>query len=259
MEGLDPEVLKVIADLLHDTVQCPVCLNTLRAPVAQCVSGHALCPDCKPQINVCPTCRKDFIETKPIVLQQLLEVLPRSCPFRTLGCMDVFVPGSIHEALCSYRTVDCKLLECEWSGQARKLLSHLTISHEGTTVRSQDETEAEITWENFINTNDSFKYIPFVAFDEVFWEYIHMNVEVQKLCISFTRVGNGNTSGNYFAVVSFKNNQIGYTYTIKVPVDNNQFIDFYEEHCMTVPGNMIPRFVNTDSSLVYSVKIVKED
>ncbi|XP_046686258.1 E3 ubiquitin-protein ligase SINA-like 11, partial [Homalodisca vitripennis] len=258
-DRLDQDVLKLIVDALNETIQCPVCLGTLRPPLTQCSSGHALCPDCKPQINICPTCRKDFIETKPVVLQQLLDALPRMCLFRTLGCPEVFIPGGTHETLCSYRTVDCKLLDCEWSGQAKKLESHLTVVHNDRTVVLEDETASEIVWRNFNNTEDSFKYIPFVAYGQVFWEYIHMNVEVQKLCISFTRVGNGHTTFKYFAIISFKHNIIGYTYTIKVPIDNNKFVDFYEEHCMTVPGDMLPRFVNQESLLVYSVQIIRED
>lgn len=253
-------MLKMIADALHDTVQCPVCLTTLRPPVSLCSSGHGICPDCKPHVNVCPTCREGFIQTNPLILHQLLEALPRSCQFKSSGCTDVYILGGQHESLCSYRTVNCKTIGCEWSGQNRKLQSHLTSSHIETTVVLQNEMKAEVKWDSFDVSQDSFKYIPFVAYDQVFWEYIHMNTDVKKLCISFTHSSNGDSNNyDYYSVITFKKGHIQYTYTIKIPMDNNHgFDDFYEEFCMTIPENMTSKFVNIDSSLVYNVHILRE-
>lgn len=259
-ERLDPELLKMIADALHETVQCPVCLVTLRPPVTQCYSGHGICPDCKPHITACPSCREAFIETKPIVLHQLLETLPRCCQFKTSGCTEAYVPKSNHEIVCSYRVVNCKINECTWSGQCRKLQSHIMSTHPSAfNVILSKESCPEMKWENFNIREDSFKYIPFIAYDQVFWQYMYMNTEVNRLCISFTHSSNCEATSNYLAVVSFKNGDIGYMYTIKIPLDNNSMVvDFFEECVMTVPGNMLYKFINEESSLCFNVQIMKE-
>lgn len=86
-----------------------------------------------------------------------------------------------------------------------------------------------------------------------------MNTDVKKLCISFTYICNGDSNCSYLAVLRFKKDYVEYAYTIKIPEDNNLMFDFYEEFCMTIPGNMISRFVDSDSSLKYNVCVIRED
>lgn len=39
--------------------ECPVCFNPISPPkrMFQCMDGHVVCGDCKPNIRICPTCR----------------------------------------------------------------------------------------------------------------------------------------------------------------------------------------------------------
>lgn len=250
-------MLKQIAEALLETVQCPVCLSALRPPVTLCSSGHGLCPDCKPTIEVCPTCRENFIDIKPIILHQLLEALPRDCQYKSLGCAEVYIPGGSHEQVCCYRTVDCKVLECEWTGQARRLKDHVMTAHDETVI--VEEVKSELTWDYLNRDEDSFKYIPFVADDQVLWAYVNLSVQVSKLCISFTQSPIGAPRNQHFAIVRFKNGVFEFTHTIKIPLDTSDAIfDFLEDHCMMIPVSMLSRFVNQDSSLEYSIQFVKE-
>jgi len=259
MEVLGNEVLKQIAEILLDTVQCPICLIALRPPVAMCSNGHGLCPDCKPNTEECPTCREKFIDTSPTILHQLLDALPRDCQFKTLGCTEVYVPGSNHEEICGYRSIDCKVLECEWSGQARKLKDHAISTHDDLTTVVEFGITSNIRWPGFDPANESFRYIPFVADDLVFWAYVYMSLQVNKLCISFTQVPIGVPSSENFFKLSFKNGNIEFTHTIQVPLDTGiPFGDFLEDHCMMIPQKMVPRFINEDADLAFSFLIVKE-
>ena len=41
-----------------DLLECPVCFQTLSAPIFQCRSGHVVCKDCHPKLENCPICRE---------------------------------------------------------------------------------------------------------------------------------------------------------------------------------------------------------
>ena len=41
-----------------DLLECPVCFQTLSAPIYQCRSGHVVCKDCHPKLETCPICRE---------------------------------------------------------------------------------------------------------------------------------------------------------------------------------------------------------
>ena len=72
---------------LREYFECPICLSVPRAPpifqvqrctlplmpmkfhriVFQCLSGHLICSECRPQINVCPICRASLGSNRQVI------------------------------------------------------------------------------------------------------------------------------------------------------------------------------------------------
>ncbi|XP_063704020.1 zinc finger TRAF-type-containing protein 1-B-like [Culicoides brevitarsis] len=38
-------------------LECPICLDTVRRPIVQCINGHLLCSGCRNKTQQCPVCR----------------------------------------------------------------------------------------------------------------------------------------------------------------------------------------------------------
>ena len=75
---------------LREYFECPICLSVPRAPpifqvqrctlplmpmkfhriVFQCLSGHLICSECRPQINVCPICRASLGSNRQVLQQK---------------------------------------------------------------------------------------------------------------------------------------------------------------------------------------------
>ena len=84
---------------LREYFECPICLSVPRAPpifqvqrctlplipmkfhriVFQCLSGHLICSECRPQINVCPICRASLGSNRQVITKDI------SLPFLKFG------------------------------------------------------------------------------------------------------------------------------------------------------------------------------
>ena len=96
---------------LREYFECPICLSVPRAPpifqvqrctlplmpmkfhriVFQCLSGHLICSECRPQINVCPICRASLGSNRQVITKDI------SVPFLTSS----FIDNKIRRALPS--------------------------------------------------------------------------------------------------------------------------------------------------------------
>ena len=41
-------------------LECPVCLETAKAPIFMCQQQHLICFKCRPRLTLCPECREDY-------------------------------------------------------------------------------------------------------------------------------------------------------------------------------------------------------
>lgn len=59
--------------------ECPVCLDTLTAPILQCQGGHSLCSGCSRSLVPpnCPTCRKPMTTMRNWTLEDIIEKVRR--------------------------------------------------------------------------------------------------------------------------------------------------------------------------------------
>ncbi|XP_046679657.1 E3 ubiquitin-protein ligase SINA-like 11 isoform X1 [Homalodisca vitripennis] len=152
---------------LQMLTECPVCFDSLDVQHTLCQNGHGVCSTCRYGITVCPICAKAFVLQTSTLVNQLLECLPKLCPFTERGCPIIMFQQD-HEWFCQFRPTACKMKECEWKGCVKDLVDHLEKEHNkeylsGLTTESVPHTILE----NFsVNTRTSY---PIMFKGNLFW------------------------------------------------------------------------------------------
>ena len=104
--------MSTFEDQLLDILKCPVCYQVPRPrsqPVSNCIAGHTICESCRPRVQECPTCRRPFMATTNTVINNICQIVPHHCKYRTFGCQVKLNSDQIdqHESECPERTVNC--------------------------------------------------------------------------------------------------------------------------------------------------------
>jgi len=151
---------------LQSSLECPVCLDTIRqAPVQCCRNGHLICALCITRTHICPTCRA------PLSLQsgqrcvshqanRLVDLLPHPCTNKDSGCQveELLTKLTQHEQDCSYRLVRCPVGYCTDNVPMASLSEHVSAYRHLLTTHAypaKDDVQ-ELTFSRYIpsqNTN----------------------------------------------------------------------------------------------------------
>jgi len=156
-----------LGEELLGALECPVCMEYMVPPISLCESGHSICDRCRPQLPVCPTCRKPFLaNTRNIALECIADDLDYPC--RNDGCFEIYPVQIIlqHEAVCPHRPFDCPLSHCAhcvWKGPLHQMKEHVTEAHRRY-MRVGAESTSVL---NNVSDTPGYSLIIF-AFEEVF-------------------------------------------------------------------------------------------
>jgi len=123
-----------LPDLLAETLECPVCLETIKdPPVFLCANGHELCFKCRGTLKAerkpCPVCQGELTDARNRAVEKMLEKLPKTeckhegCSFSRAD--DELVKS--HEKECPLRPVMCEA--CQRIVIVSQLFLHTVISH----------------------------------------------------------------------------------------------------------------------------------
>jgi hypothetical protein len=123
------------AECIRSVLECPVCMDAMRAPILQCQNGHNVCNVCKLKLRNCPTCRAEFIETRNLALEKLSQRIRFPCANSQRGCIEKLSIHNImkHQISCPYQTHKCLLghpHSCPWEGLRTDILQHAKEIHE---------------------------------------------------------------------------------------------------------------------------------
>jgi E3 ubiquitin-protein ligase SIAH1 len=158
-DGLDEDLLGVL--------ECPVCMEYMVPPISLCESGHNICDRCKPQLPVCPTCRKPFLaNTRNIALESLADGVDYPC--RNEGCFEIYPLHIIaqHEVVCPHRPYECPMAQgshCVWKGPLSLMNKHVMEVHRRY-VRLGAESTSVL---NDVSKTPGYSLVIF-AFEQVF-------------------------------------------------------------------------------------------
>ncbi|CDP17668.1 unnamed protein product [Coffea canephora] len=126
--------------VLHNLLDCPVCMNTMFPPIRQCSNGHALCSNCKSRVNRCPICRDELGNIRCLGLEKLGESLEWPCKYLNVGCRDLLPYGNVinHELTCKFRPYNCPAVgvACPITGDVSFLVNHLKNDHHDNVFNS---------------------------------------------------------------------------------------------------------------------------
>jgi len=149
---------------LQSSLECPVCLDTIRtAPVQCCRNGHLICSLCITRTHICPTCRA------PMTLQsgqrcvshsanRLVDLLPHPCTNRDSGCEveELLATLTQHEQNCPYRLVRCPVGYCMDNIPMASLSEHVSAFPHLLTTHAYPTTTTTNT-SNYLTFS---RYIP---------------------------------------------------------------------------------------------------
>jgi len=121
---------------LLNHLECPVCTDYLRPPITLCANGHNICSICKSKMRHCPTCRKKFLKTRNLSLEDIARQVMYPCKYRSHGCTETFNHDMIvvHQAKCLYSPQVCPVAKmenrnCGWTGNYNDIKEHLEEKH----------------------------------------------------------------------------------------------------------------------------------
>ncbi|XP_075973474.1 E3 ubiquitin-protein ligase Siah1-like [Anticarsia gemmatalis] len=130
--------------------ECPVCLETMSAPIYQCQSGHSLCNICTQNLMppICPICRLNVTQMRNWQLEEIVSKAKVPCPNKSFGCIYTMVAKDMDEHIkeCIFRAMDCPLGvvfgKCSWSGKLKEIMEHFKDRHpENCNVATDEEVE----------------------------------------------------------------------------------------------------------------------
>jgi len=120
--------------LIH--LECPVCTEYVRPSITLCANGHKICNICRQKFYNCPTCAKEFVNTRNLALEDLAGQVMYPCKYRSYGCTETFNHDKIvgHQATCRYSPQVCPVAKlaignCSWTGSYNDIKGHLQENH----------------------------------------------------------------------------------------------------------------------------------
>ena len=131
---------------LQSSLECPVCLETIRsAPVKCCRNGHLICNTCVTRAQNCPTCRVPMGMTMSMkcvshVANRLIDLLPHPCTNKDRGCPveELLTVLTGHETECRFRDVRCPVGYCHETVPMSSLATHMSSQPHHLATRACD-------------------------------------------------------------------------------------------------------------------------
>lgn len=128
--------------------ECPVCLETMTAPIFQCQSGHSLCSSCSDNLcpSICPICRQNMTRIRNLQLEEIVNKAKVPCANANIGCKFTVPAGEKDEHLkeCIFRDMECPIGtvfgKCSWQGKLQDMMNHFKERHP-TNCNVQQDTD----------------------------------------------------------------------------------------------------------------------
>jgi len=143
---------KKLIQELQSSLECPVCLETIRtAPVQCCRNGHLICNVCITRAQICPTCRAPMglsmsMKCVSHVANRLIDLLPHPCTNKDRGCTveELLTTLTQHESECRFRDVRCPVGYCLETVPMSSLPTHISSPPHSCTTRNCDDLLSQV-------------------------------------------------------------------------------------------------------------------
>ncbi|XP_069676225.1 E3 ubiquitin-protein ligase SIAH1B-like [Periplaneta americana] len=251
--------LKFKSDLsksLKSLLECPVCFEFMTPPITQCLNGHNICSNCKPQLTLCPTCREPLtITSRNVALENIAE----TCLAENLNTTQIKVPSLTHR---EYECLAGKAKGCTWKGRRSDLWTHVLHNHERLTMHWRKESQLfRVTNHDFRISGTSTQLISVLG--QLFWYQFRQDASKNRWCQAIQYIGSKNQALRYKYTLEFgpvphdavKRTTV-YSRVTHSDDDNVDNI-FKSSDCFSIDLNSIKYFVTSSNILQFKVKIEK--
>jgi E3 ubiquitin-protein ligase SIAH1 len=255
---MDADIRDIQEDVLS-ALECPVCVEYMLPPIEFCKNGHNICPNCRVNLQECPTCRQPFVNTRNLALENLTKRVKYPCTNRKFGCKETHPVDliKVHEHTCPYAAYTCPFMkekQCPWADIRSNLKGHLLECH-GEEVKMFEETVFVI---NTASVELKGCKIMF-AHNEIF--FVHILRRVNNYYIVVRYVETPENASKYGYSICFKNMDDTESITVchvarSAAEDLDQI--YQSGDCFNLPLDVLKRFVTHDANIPYKLKILKK-
>ena len=247
---------------LLSVLECPVCMEYMRPPIRMCVNGHNICNICRPKLDVCPTCRKQFVSTRNVGLEKLAQEVKYPCTYRQFGCEEVFAHDKLveHETRCLYRQLTCPAaicisgMQCDWTGNYNEVKNHLMENHNETCLDYREVALSPFILLCFHAWCNKFVFI----YDEVFFRQFCERNGIFYVVVQY--IGPPENAAKYKYKVEFVNedNTEGVTVMhLTRSFDENLDDIFKAGNCGKLHYDVVKRLTTQKAYIKFKVEILK--
>lgn len=243
-------------DVLHQ-LECPVCMEYMLPPITLCGNGHNICPNCKPKLQRCPTCREPLSETRNKALEKLALKVECPCRNKLHGCTLTFPIALIreHQDVCEYNPVECPLrnyFHCKWTGPFNEVKHHVTQKHRNWVTDMSGMTDVLIK-----NFNKNKVYVRIILLNDDMFQQ-HFEVVQSAVYYVIKHIGSEQKSsqfkykfklGKHSDKVSVCNTVSSYNLDVQEVYNTGKCVKLYYD--------TLKRFLDEKKNLKFSFKISK--
>lgn len=197
----DIELLKNTLTL-QELSECCVCMHALCPSHSLCETGHGVCGKCKSMLTECPMCKGKFVLDNAILLNQILELLPKPCRYYNKGCTFVGCPRD-HEEFCIFRPSQCRVITCEFEGTVKDVVDHVKSAHSGKVLKMSPNCEKSGLLQFKNSSSHAICYTPIFYDGNFFWKYLHKDRAKKVLTHAFYHVPFEQPTKSYVLQVEF--------------------------------------------------------
>lgn len=189
--------VKEFNQVLLRLLECPVCLEWMEPPMAQCRRGHLVCGGCRARLSACPVCRSMFSSVRNRAMEGVAEVLRYPCRH---GCgREVRLrKRAPHEASCGARLYQCPLPACA---------THKLLPHHQLATHFQSNHQSILKFGNKhkfsmkVNVGQHEHWI-IMALDEFFHLRVDVDIRTWGIVLYVAYIGPKKKSSNFTYKVS---------------------------------------------------------
>jgi hypothetical protein len=230
-------------------------------PIGMCVSGHNICNICKPNVQHCPTCRQQFLNTRNLALETLARDVKYPCTYRKYGCKEMFAQDKIgeHQEKCPYCPQTCPAAKlgsgsCSWTGSYDDIKGHLKEKH---SADCYEDTETDLR--SLVKFSNIKRYWKFVfAHNEIFFRLFEAKDDVFYAVLQY--VGPPENAAKYKYKVMFYNQENTESVTImhmtRSLAENLDDI-FRSSNCGKLHYDVVSRLRDKERNLHLKFKILR--
>ncbi|XP_004711279.3 E3 ubiquitin-protein ligase SIAH1-like [Echinops telfairi] len=124
--------------------ECPVCYDSVLPPILQCKNGHLVCNNCRPKLDICPTCRVLLGSIRNLALEKVADLVQFPCKYAVWGCERIlaYTEKADHQVNCEFRCYSCPFPgdSCKWMGLMNAAVPHLMDQHRMVTTQQGEHT-----------------------------------------------------------------------------------------------------------------------